>query len=240
VQDCWAKANHQSIGERVKSQLQELQTVNAEFQAFMESVQQPRGSSLIYPDFPTPPTDPASPDHRHWNVSVGIGDIMRRQCGDGLDDAFLPEIANRDPASLPPPPTPHMMLPSDPVSLELPLLFQQPFPNPQQQTSQTQQSLRADRQQEALKLAVANGHIPMVRLLIEHGTDVNSRDRDGRTVLLCAVEADDAEMVELLLESHADSNNVDELGRSALHIAASVGHVRVAKILLRHENSNVD
>jgi hypothetical protein len=93
---------------------------------------------------------------------------MRRECGDGLDDAFPAEIANTwsDPASLPPPPIPHIMLPPDPVSLELPLLCQQTFPTLHQQASQTQQSLRADRQQEALKIAVANGHIPMTRLLI--------------------------------------------------------------------------
>jgi hypothetical protein len=70
------KANHWSIGERIKSQLQKLQTVNAEFQASMESVQQPRSLSIIYLDFPTPPEDPASPDHHHWNIGVGIGVLL--------------------------------------------------------------------------------------------------------------------------------------------------------------------
>lgn len=91
-----------------------------------------------------------------------------------------------------------------------------------------------DGSQGALRLAVANGHVPMARLLIKHGADVNARDGKGRTVLLHAVKTKDAEMVELLLENQADVKNVDDSGMSALDIAASLGHVDVAEVLLRH------
>lgn len=88
--------------------------------------------------------------------------------------------------------------------------------------------------QRAITLAVGNGHVSMVHLLIRHGADINTRDTKGRYLLMLAVERKDVEMIELLLKSEADVTNVDGSGMSALDVAASLGHVDVAAILLQN------
>jgi hypothetical protein len=209
--------------------------VNANLQAFKDTVQR-RWPSILYPDFPTPtptPTTPsadsATPTPTPSRCLCNIHDPIRSPRLEGLDDGFLADITNTWSISSPPPPPPIMSPPNtEPgfnvnFELEPPLRFQQTFPCLQLQASQAQHIFRAtretpsssshpkakaSRQQEALRLAVENGYVSMVRLLIQHGTDVNFRDQDGETVLLLAIGADDAEMVEVLLENHADGNNV--------------------------------
>ena len=52
-------------------------------------------------------------------------------------------------------------------------------------------------------LAVSHGRLDMVRMLMEAGADVNMRDEDGSTALMCASEHGHAEIVKLLL-AHPD------------------------------------
>ncbi|KJZ77712.1 hypothetical protein HIM_02889 [Hirsutella minnesotensis 3608] len=84
-----------------------------------------------------------------------------------------------------------------------------------------------------LKLAISNGHLSMVRLLIKHGANVNARGDMGKTALHEAVQANDRNMVEVLADSGADLNAVDSSGSTPLQVAASLGYVEVAEALLR-------
>ena len=54
-----------------------------------------------------------------------------------------------------------------------------------------------------MMLAVSHGRLDMVRMLMEAGADVNMRDEDGSTALMCASEHGHAEIVKLLL-AHPD------------------------------------
>lgn len=91
----------------------------------------------------------------------------------------------------------------------------------------------SDKSQRAMKVAVANRQTAVVRLLINHGVDVNAQDESRRTVLHDATEANDAKTVQLLLEHGADSNVVDIAGMTPLELAASLGNIEVAEVLLK-------
>lgn len=54
-----------------------------------------------------------------------------------------------------------------------------------------------------------------MKLLLEHGTDVNVRASRGQMVLMIAAGASDPEIVRLLLPYHADVNLKDNDGYSA-------------------------
>lgn len=58
--------------------------------------------------------------------------------------------------------------------------------------------------------------LPMARLLIERGAEVDARDADGRTPLIWAISSARAELVELLLQHGADVNARDNFGAPAL------------------------
>jgi ankyrin repeat protein len=60
-----------------------------------------------------------------------------------------------------------------------------------------------------------------IALLLKHGLGVDSRDGQGRTPFLCAVEAMDLEAMDLLLANGANINAADARGNTALHQHAS-------------------
>lgn len=79
----------------------------------------------------------------------------------------------------------------------------------------------------------------LLRLLNEKGLDVNSRDADGRTPLMYAVNCGSTEVVRVLLSANADVNAVDNFGASVLYCVCgdnlkpySIGHLRILHDLL--------
>ena len=58
----------------------------------------------------------------------------------------------------------------------------------------------------------------VVKCLLLHGADVNTRRTDGKTPLHCAAEFGYAEVIEALLASGADPLRMDVLGRTALQL----------------------
>ena len=62
--------------------------------------------------------------------------------------------------------------------------------------------------QTALHLAAKQDEY-LTRDVLSHGVDINIRNVNGETPLMCAVNAENVDTVTLLLKNHADVNAVD-------------------------------
>ena len=82
--------------------------------------------------------------------------------------------------------------------------------------------------------AALNGQSGQVAALLEAGTDVNLKDREGRTPLMYASYNGHAEVMKSLVEKGADINLQDIYGRSALMMASSGPYPAAVKYLLEH------
>ena len=82
----------------------------------------------------------------------------------------------------------------------------------------------------ALFLASREGHISVVRLLFDHGAEVNARDKAGCTALHGASQQGHVLVVRLLLDHGADVN----ARGGALRRASCEGHTAVVELLLKH------
>jgi hypothetical protein len=71
----------------------------------------------------------------------------------------------------------------------------------------------------------------VVRLLLEHGADINVQDHVGQTPLHWASFNGALEIGRLLLEHHADVEAKDNNGKTALQVAAEEGHGKVGELL---------
>ena len=84
----------------------------------------------------------------------------------------------------------------------------------------------------ALHVAASNGHLDVVRILLEAGASCDSDEGIRITPLHWAAEMGHLEVVSLLLQAGASSNAADAHGRTALCWAADNGHLEVVRTLL--------
>lgn len=90
-----------------------------------------------------------------------------------------------------------------------------------------------------LQVAIQQGNIGMVQLLLDHGADVNNTPSLNATPseenipspLQVAIETGRIDLVSLLVENMADVNS-NANGRSMLYIAAFLGHIEIVMLLL--------
>jgi len=76
---------------------------------------------------------------------------------------------------------------------------------------------------------VVNGHVQIVKLLLEVQASTETQDKDAASLLCHAAWDGNAEIVKMLLEAQARTMAIDKYGRTAMHRAAWMGHVEVVK-----------
>ncbi|TGJ83650.1 hypothetical protein E0Z10_g5092 [Xylaria hypoxylon] len=88
-----------------------------------------------------------------------------------------------------------------------------------------------DALRQALQKVAARGKLSIVRLLIEHGADVNPKRDTEIPALVKAAEAGNVAVVSELLAHNADPNARNRSGQTALFIASIKGHNKVVEAL---------
>lgn len=85
----------------------------------------------------------------------------------------------------------------------------------------------------ALHWAAIGGQFNAVKLLVDSGINVNSRDRDNVTPIIRAAMNGQKDIVKLLIQRGADVNLYDRLHSSALHYASFHGKSKVVIMLIQ-------
>ncbi|KAN0141733.1 Ankyrin repeat-containing domain protein [Lactarius tabidus] len=85
-----------------------------------------------------------------------------------------------------------------------------------------------------LHSSVRGGHIGVVKLLLAHGADINSRSADNSTPLHIALQKGHLEIAKWLLKSGADVDSQEKCDLTPLHLAASQGQADICRILLKN------
>jgi uncharacterized protein len=99
-----------------------------------------------------------------------------------------------------------------------------------------------DKKDSPLTLAVWNGHVPIVEMLLEAKADVHQRQGTGHTSLMLIAgreypkqhRSHRAAIAHLLLNYGADINAKDNEGRTVLHVASTLGDVELVSRLVQH------
>jgi ankyrin repeat protein len=78
-----------------------------------------------------------------------------------------------------------------------------------------------------LSISIQNKNLELVRLLIDHGADVNQRDDEGRTALFDCLTTRSATIFLYCLERGADPLMLDYSNTSVLHLAARFGIIDI-------------
>ncbi|KAI8514586.1 Unconventional myosin-XVI [Branchiostoma belcheri] len=86
----------------------------------------------------------------------------------------------------------------------------------------------------ALHVASVNGKTGVVKLLIQHGADVEARNEADRTALHWASGQGQTGVVKLLIQHGADLEARDNDDRTALHWASRNGYTRIVELLIQH------
>ena len=88
--------------------------------------------------------------------------------------------------------------------------------------------------------ASADGHVEVVRLLLEKGANINTAKvtSSGWMPLSGASANGHVEVVRLLLEKGADIDTADEDGQTPLSWAAEKGHAAVVTLLQQYKGAN--
>ena len=90
-----------------------------------------------------------------------------------------------------------------------------------------------------LNCGVYTGNAEIMRVLLDHGADINIRDRQGRTSISWAAQYGFKESLKLFLERGADITIKDNEGQTPLDWAVTMGNNEAAEILKAHTSNPV-
>jgi len=82
-----------------------------------------------------------------------------------------------------------------------------------------------------LHLASINGHLEIMKLLIFHGADVNSKNNSGNTPLIWASKFGYLNIVKLLIDNNAHVNSKNNYGNTPLIIAKKNNHLDIVNYI---------
>ena len=85
-----------------------------------------------------------------------------------------------------------------------------------------------------LTRAIGNQNLPVVRVLLEMGVDVNAPEEQGRTPLVSALGGTSWQVIDFLLSHGANPNATDKDGRTMLWHAADAYNTAGIRLLARH------
>ena len=81
--------------------------------------------------------------------------------------------------------------------------------------------------------ACSDGDVDRVRILLDHGANVNAREEEGETPLMYAAVQDKTDVMQLLLDRGADINAASINGETALMRAVGVKRYDASDLLLQ-------
>ncbi len=82
-----------------------------------------------------------------------------------------------------------------------------------------------------LLAATEHSNLPMIRLLVEHGAEVNAANQMGTTALMCAAKNGSASELSYLLAHGAKANLLDKSGNTALSLARQHNRTEAVELL---------
>ncbi len=85
---------------------------------------------------------------------------------------------------------------------------------------------------DALRLAVDLGKTSVVKLLLEHGADKNSKDSYGQSVVMTAASNHRTDALKLLIAAGADVSAPNQYRITPLAVAAEQGHLDIVNMLV--------
>lgn len=85
---------------------------------------------------------------------------------------------------------------------------------------------------DALRLAVDMGKTSVVKLLLEHGADKNSKDSYGQSVVMTAASNHRTDALKLLIAAGADVSAPNQYRITPLAVAAEQGHLDIVNMLV--------
>ena len=93
-------------------------------------------------------------------------------------------------------------------------------------------ALGFDSVETPLASASRRGHAEVARVLLEHGANLEIRDRQGWSPLDCASRWGHVDVIQVLVEHGADVKALRMGDDTALHIASYIGHLAAVRLLL--------
>ena len=92
----------------------------------------------------------------------------------------------------------------------------------------------------SLHCAALNGHVEIVRLLLQNGADVKAKSNGGSTPLHWAAKFGHVDILHLLLENGADLEAQDDKGKRTLHWVTGNGHFPFIRELISRYHVDIN
>ena len=85
-----------------------------------------------------------------------------------------------------------------------------------------------------LRWAIQEGHLNIIKVLVDHGANIKKRYSDGCTPLEQAVCEEHTSVIKYLINCGVDVNQKSSNNGTALHMACAYGQLEMAKLLIKN------